>query len=214
MAHVDTSLPTRPTGAAAQLADAHAAAHPLKLYGGRPSSSPSNPRGLVPTPAVPKSDTQSKDQKPLYESSVICEYLNDEYDDEAKHGPDLFPTGPAFIQHTPEKEYTIEVARQGGRTFWGTLRRWPAPWAKRMFLLDHYKPGGVGIPAEGQGGEDEVLWGRWRKWHSATMERQSVKDTWNDDHSYIQTYKRYAEILPMQKLRKQRARERACLDEM
>lgn len=62
-----------------------------------------------------------------------------------------------------------------------------------MFLLDHYKPGGVGIPAEGQGGEDEVLWGRWRKWHSAIMERQSVKDTWNDDHSYIQTYKRYAE---------------------
>ncbi|KAK7911160.1 Glutathione S-transferase omega-1 [Apiospora marii] len=269
MAHVDTSLPARPTGAAAKLADAHAEEHPLKLYGGwfcpfvqrswivleekkipyeyreiNPYKKEAeflalNPRGLVPTLAVPKADAGSKHQKPLYESSVICEYLNDEYADESKHGPDLFPPGSAyerarcrlwidhisgkivpgfykFIQHTPEKDYTIEEARSNFLGHIKTLVRemlenseddgpWflggrfsmvdvmLAPWAKRMFLLDHYKPGGVAIPAEGQGGEDEALWGRWRQWYSAIADRQSVKDTWSDDGYYVQAYKRYAE---------------------
>ncbi|KAK8135616.1 glutathione S-transferase domain-containing protein [Apiospora sp. TS-2023a] len=269
MAHVDTSLPSRTTGAAAKLADAHNTEHPLKLYSGwfcpfvqrswivleekkipyeyrevNPYKKEAeflalNPRGLVPTLAVPKADAGSKHQKPLYESSVICEYLNDEYADESKHGPNLFPPGSAyerarcrlwidhisgkivpgfykFIQHTPEKDFTIEEARSNFLGHIKTLVKemmenseddgpWflgerfsmvdvmLAPWAKRMFLLDHYKPGGVAIPAEGQGGEDEELWGRWRKWFNAIADRQSVKDTWSDDGYYIHAYKRYAE---------------------
>jgi len=69
-----------------------------------------------------------------------------------------------------------------------------APWAKRLFLLDHYKqPGALGIPAAGEGGADEAVWARWRKWFAAISQRESVKDTWSDDERYIEVYRRYAE---------------------
>ncbi|CAJ2506538.1 Uu.00g006680.m01.CDS01 [Anthostomella pinea] len=263
MATVDTSIPPKTTGAAAKLAAAHEAEHPLKLYGGwfcpfvqrswivlhekkiphqyveiNPYKKAAdflalNPRGLVPTLAVPVGD-QGKTQKPLYESSVICEYLDEAYSDESKYGPDLLPKDPyerarcrlwidhisnkiiagfyRFIQHTPEKDYSIGEARTNfltqiktlakemddsgpwflGETF-GLVDIMLAPWAMRLFLIDHYKPGGVGVPAEGQGGEDEKLWARWRKWFDAIVARQSVKETWSDDALYIQAYKRYAE---------------------
>ncbi|KAK6354543.1 hypothetical protein TWF696_003686 [Orbilia brochopaga] len=47
-----------------------------------------NPRGLVPTLAVPTADGSTK---PLFESSVICEYLDEVYSDPAKYGPRLLP---------------------------------------------------------------------------------------------------------------------------
>ncbi|KAL2257563.1 hypothetical protein VTK26DRAFT_9471 [Humicola hyalothermophila] len=68
-----------------------------------------------------------------------------------------------------------------------------APWAKRLFLIDHYKPGGVGIPVKGQRGEDEEVWARWDQWYEAVVERDSVKATWSDDDKYIEVYKRYAD---------------------
>jgi len=68
-----------------------------------------------------------------------------------------------------------------------------APWAKRLFLIDHYKSGGVGIPKEGERGEDEEVWGRWDRWFEAVVERKSVKDTWSDDAQYVVAYKRYAD---------------------
>ncbi|KAI1206897.1 putative glutathione-S-transferase theta, GST [Annulohypoxylon truncatum] len=279
MASVDTTeLPARTTGAAAQLAAAHAAEHPLKLYGGwfcpfvqrawvvlcekrvpyqyveinpyakAPEFLALNPRGLVPTLGVPfNSDSKSGSvegeegkevkRKPLYESAVICEYLDEAYDDATKYGPRLLPEDAyerarcrlwidhisgkiipgfyKFIQHTSEKEYSIEEARENflghikmlvremlegeesGPWFLGDrfslVDIMLAPWAKRLFLIDHYKPGGLGIPAEGQGGDDEKIWARWRKWFDAITTRQSVKDTWSDDEQYIVAYRRYAE---------------------
>lgn len=270
-AKVDTSeLPPRPTGAASRLATAHAAEHPLKLYGGwfcpfvqrswivlhekriphqyveinpynkAPEFLALNPRGLVPTLGV-QSATGGK-RRPLYESVVLCEYLDEAYADETENGPPLLPRDPyerarcriwidhvgskvvpgfyRFIQHTPDKAYTIDEARENFLGHVRTLVRemlendeeetgpWflggsfslvdvmLAPWAKRLFLIDHYKPGGVGIPGEGQapgGEEEEKVWARWRKWLEAVTSRPSVRDTWSDDEQYVAAYKRYAE---------------------
>ncbi|KAI8947891.1 glutathione S-transferase [Xylaria longipes] len=269
MASVDTSLPAKPTGAAADFAAAHADEHALKLYGGwfcpfvqrswivlhekriphqyveinpyhkAPEFLALNPRGLVPTLAVPTSGDRSGEEKPLYESTIICEYLDEAYGDEAAHGAPLLPRGDAprdvylrarcrlwidhvgnkivagfykLLQHTPEKEHSIEEARtnllnqiktfvkemdDGGPWFLGErfslVDVMLAPWAKRLFLIDHYKPGVVGIPAEGTAGEDEDVWKRWRVWFDAITNRKSVLDTWSADEMYIQAYKRYAE---------------------
>ncbi|KAI1435960.1 glutathione S-transferase [Xylaria sp. CBS 124048] len=264
MSAVDTTLlPPAPTGAAADFARAHAASHPLKLYGGwfcpfvqrawivlhelglkhqyievnpyhkAPEFLALNPRGLIPTLAVPD------DLPPLYESAVICEFLDEAYGEEGDKA--LLPRGkgvegaydrahcrlwidhvggkivPAFyrlLQHTPGKEYTLEDARGNLRghilTFtremmkedtgpWFLGERFSlvdvmlAPWAKRLFLIDHYKDGGTGIPGEGMGGEDEEVWKRWRSWFEAVRTRPSVLETWSDDEMYIKAYKRYAD---------------------
>jgi glutathione S-transferase len=266
MGSVDTSLHKHTSGRAAKFAASHSSPHPLILYGGwfcpfvqrswitlhekriphqyfeinpyhkDPDFLKLNPRGLVPTLAVPVDD-QGKEQKPLYESQVICEYLDEVYDDEAQHGRDLLPRGkedaylrakcriwidhistriiPAFyrfMQHTEGKAYSLEEAREeflghiktfvgaldahGGPFFLGDrfsmVDVMLAPWLCRMFLFDVYK-GGVGIPEPGQGGEDEAVWNRWRKWARAVGERESVLDTLSDREQYIDAYKRYAE---------------------
>lgn len=256
---MDTSLPPEPSGAAAAFAAEHAADHPLKLYGGwfcpfvqrawitihekniphqyveinpykkDPDFLAMNPRGLVPTLAVPV-DEAGGAQKPLYESVVVCEYLDDAYSDEDRYGRRLLPSDPyqrararlwidhigtriipafyKFLQHTPEKPYCIEQARE---EFQGHIRTLTeqmdptgpwflgehislvdislAPWAKRLFLLDHYKSGGLGIPQSGGDG----TWQRWSKWYDAIGHRQSVRDTWSDDERYVIAYKRYAD---------------------
>ncbi|KAJ6443240.1 glutathione-S-transferase theta, GST [Purpureocillium lavendulum] len=258
MSSVDTSLPPETTGAAAELAASHAADHPLKLYGGwfcpfvqrswitlvekriphqyveinpynkEPAFLAMNPRGLVPTLAVPV-DAQGKQQRPLFESSIISEYLDEAYADEEKHGPALLPKGPyekararlwidhistriipAFyktLQHTPQKPYSIDQARG---ELHGHIRSFAeqmdptgpwflgeqislvdislAPWAKRLWLIDHYKPGGLGIPEQGDG-----IWARWHTWLEAVENRESVKATWSADERYLAAYKRYAE---------------------
>jgi glutathione S-transferase len=259
MAAVDTSIPAQPTGLAADLAAAHTAEHPLKLYGGwfcpfvqrawitmhekkiphqyveinpykkDPEFLAMNPRGLVPTLAVPV-DGAGQVQKPLFESLVVCEYLDEAYADETQHGPRLLPKDvyerararlwidhissriiPGFyklIQHTPDKSFTIKQAREEfhnaikafvkemdpqGPWFLGQefslVDIMLAPWAKRLWLIDHYKPGGVGVPSRGQ----DALWDRWADWFDATVERPSVKETWSDDALYLQAYRRYAE---------------------
>ncbi|KAI1360870.1 glutathione S-transferase [Xylaria arbuscula] len=274
MATVDTSLPAHPTGAAAKFAEAHAAEHALKLYGGwfcpfvqrawivlhekniphqyveinpyqkAPEFLALNPRGLVPTLAVPtvaegkneNSGKENKAIKPLYESTIVCEYLDEGYAENAllprgfdegnvyerarcrlwiEHiGSKIVPAFYKFLQHTPEKDYTIEEAREnflgniksfvremddGDNEPWFLGSRFSlvdimlAPWVKRMFLIDHYKPGGVGIPEEGKAGEDEEVWKRWRAWFGAITQRKSVLDTWSEDEMYIMAYKRYAE---------------------
>lgn len=274
MASVDTSNKGQATGLAAQFASQHSAEHPLKLYGAwfcpfvqrswivlaekkiphqyieinpyhkAPQFLALNPRGLVPTLAVPSVGKGGKATKPLYESTVVCEYLDEAFPDESKHGPRLLPVDDVyerarcrlwidhigsrivpsfyrFIQHTPDKEYSIEDVR---KEFLGHLRAFVkemdpadeqeggegggpfflgekfslvdvmlAPWAKRLFLIDYYKPGGVGIPAAGEGGEDEWVWARWRKWLDAVSQRESVRKTWSEDDKYIEVYQRYAE---------------------
>ncbi|KAJ1329748.1 glutathione S-transferase [Microdochium nivale] len=301
MADVDTSLHAATTGSAAIYAQLHEGEHALKLYGGwfcpfvqrawitlheknvphqyvevNPYHKTAellalNPRGLVPTLAVPVAETVGVTadgaqavaaggravRKPLAESAVICEYIDEAYASfgtrDAQFGPGLLPplsepyerarcrlwmdhvSGkivPGFyrlLQHTGEKdaEYTLEEARAGFlghiKTFVKEMEGYSekeeegeqkggdeaapwflgkefslvdimlAPWAKRLFLIDHYKPGGVGIPGPGEGGADEAVWRRWRVWFEAIVERESVKDTWSDEDKYIEAYKRYAE---------------------
>lgn len=67
-----------------------------------------------------------------------------------------------------------------------------APWALRLWVLDEFK-GGIGIPAPGQGGRDQVLWSRWRKWSHSMEDRKSVKDTTSERQHYMPIYQRYAE---------------------
>ncbi|PSR83423.1 glutathione S-transferase [Coniella lustricola] len=270
---VDKTLEPQPSGRAAEFAAAHAAEHPLKLYGGwfcpfvqrawitlhekriahqyieinpyhkEASFLALNPRGLVPTLAVPVAGPGAngnaphrREQKPLYESTVLCEYLDEAYADEGHYGPRLLPAEDAYerarcrlwidhigtkivpgfyqvIQHTPDKAYSLEEAR---RKLLSSIATWVqemdgdepsgpwflgdrfslvdvmlAPWARRLFLIDHYKPGGVGI-AEARR-EDEKTWARWQRWFDAMMARDSLRNTTSTDDKYIEVYKRYAE---------------------
>lgn len=263
MADVDTSIDTKTSGAAAELAARHAADAPLKLYGAwfcpfvqrawivlvekhiphqyveinpyrkDPAFVALNPRGLVPTLGVPVG-ARGKETKPLYESVVVCEYLDEAYADGSSNGPPLLPSDvyerarcrlwidfvgsrlvPAFykfLQHTPDKSYSVEEARQqlhghvktfaremsaGGPWFlgetFGMVDVSLAPWAMRLWLIDYYKPGGLGFPEEGQGGEDEDAWRRWRAWLGAILDRPSAKATFSEKEQYVDVYKRYAE---------------------
>lgn len=258
---VDTDLEPHTSGRAAEFAAAHSAEHPLKLHGGwfcpfvqrswvvlhekevphqyveinpyhkAPEFLALNPRGLVPTLSVP-TGANGKEHKPLYESCVVCEYLEEAYGDEEKYGPRLLPDDAyekarcrlwidhintkiipgfyKFIQHTPDKSYTTEDVRKGFLGSIKTLVRemdgsgpWflgeqfslvdimLAPWAKRLFLIDYYKPGGLGISDAKK--EDGETWERWQTWFDAITARESVQDTWSVDEKYIEAYKRYAE---------------------
>ena len=71
-----------------------------------------------------------------------------------------------------------------------------APWALRIWVFDHFK-GGSGIPAEGEGGKDEQVWDRWRKWVKAMEERSSMRDTMSEREHYMPIYQRYADDTAM-----------------
>ncbi|KAH6610109.1 thioredoxin-like fold [Trichoderma cornu-damae] len=262
MSSVDTEIHSAPSGAAAKLAARHAEEQPLKLYGGwfcpfvqrvwialeekripyqyveinpykkEPEFLEMNPRGLVPVLAVPV-DAAGTEQRPLFESSIIIEYLEEAYADESRHGPRLLPSDPyqrararlwidhtstriipafyKFLQHTADTPFTIDQAREELHRHIKTLAEqmdpegpWffgknislvdicLAPWAKRLFLLDHYKPGGLQMQQGGGGGGNKA-WTRWNSWIQAVEDRQSVRDTWSESEKYIQAYKRYAD---------------------
>lgn len=249
--HPDAALHPDATGPAASLVASHSSPQPLKLYSGwfcpfvqrawivleekqlpyqyievnpyhKPESLLSlNPRGLVPT--------LEYDQKPLYESTVLCEFLEEAY---PEHTPRLQPRDPyerartriwtdyvgsriipafhrflqfqgdeaglkekqvEFLNHL--KEFTREMHAEGpyflGSDF-SLIDVVIAPWATRLWVFDHFK-GGSGIPAEGEGGEDEETWKRWRKWLSAVEERRSVRETLSEREYYLPIYQRYAE---------------------
>lgn len=185
-----------------------------------------NPRGLVPT--------LQYNEKPLYESTVICEFLDEAYPD---HGPRLLPENlyerarmriwtdfvtsrfiPSFhrfLQYQPAtkssddeglqkvrleflnyiKEFTKEMDANGPY-FLGAQPALAdfviAPWAIRLWVFDHYK-GGLGAPNVGEGGEDEKVWSRWRKWLSAMEQRKSVKETTSEREFYLSIYQKYAD---------------------
>lgn len=185
-----------------------------------------NPRGLVPTLEF--------HEKPLYESNVICELLEEAY---PGYGPSLLPKDlydrarmriwqdyitsriiPAFhkfLQHQPSsaggsdeglhkardefrdkiKEYTNEMHPQGPYFYGKDLCMIDliiAPWAVRMWIFEHFKhiPG---IPDEGEGGSDEKVWARWRKFSAAIENRDSIKGTTSDRQHYLPIYQRYAD---------------------
>lgn len=60
----------------------------------------------------------------------------------------------------------------------------------RLWVFDHFKEG-LGIPAEGKGGEHEKTWARFRKWLKAIEERPSIKNTLSDKEHYLPIYNRY-----------------------
>lgn len=263
MGSVDTELYPNASGAAASLVAAHIDLQPLKLYAGwfcpfvqrawlvleekkipyqyieinpyqkAKSFLELNPRGLVPTLACP-TGPDGKETRPLYESNVICEYLDESYTDTAKHGPSLLPSDPyerarcriwidftgsriipafyRFCQHQPHSNYSIEDARAD---LLAHLKTWIreadaegpfflgpeismvdtalAPWLIRLWVFDHFKTGGLGLPEPGKGGDDEAVWGRWRKWAAAVEERKSVQETTSSREQCIPAYQRYAE---------------------
>ncbi len=71
----------------------------------------------------------------------------------------------------------------------------------RLWVFDHYK-GGLGIPDDGEGGEDEEVWSRWKKWLSAIQNRESVKATTSDTEHYLPIYQRYADNVAQSELAK------------
>lgn len=196
-----------------------------------------NPRGLVPTLGVPKRqgpDGKERVTKALFESTVICEYLDEVYADVEKHGPSLYPADAyerarcriwvdhigtrivpsfyRFCQHQPHSTYSLEAARaeflghvktlvteadSEGPFFLGEqfsmVDIMLAPWLVRMWILDYFKDGGVGIPGKGEAGEDEEVWNRWRTWAEAVEGRKSVKETSSSREQYVDAYRRYAE---------------------
>ncbi|KAK5089184.1 hypothetical protein LTR05_003408 [Lithohypha guttulata] len=193
-----------------------------------------NPRGLVPTLGCPVSGGQKGEdgveRKPLIESNIISEYLDSLPSERpALYASDLYTRAqqkvwidfvgtriiPAFhrlLQHTPEKQYSLEDAKLELR---GHLRTWIAeasqegpywsgkemsmvdvtlaPWAVRLWIYDHFKGIKDLVPAEGQGGDDEKIWKRWRQWSKAIEERESVSNTLSDREHYLPIYQRYAE---------------------
>lgn len=266
---------TGATGAAQAFALDHSSPHPLKLYGGwfcpfvqrawvvlaekniqhqyieinpykkAPEFLALNPRGLVPTLAVPDGITH-QGRRALYESSVICEFLDEEFSDPAQFGPRLLPEDDAyerarcrlwmnhiatkivpafyrFLQHQEGSGYSLdeirrefvkhlvdfvremlatdaEEGREKGPWFSGArfslVDIYLLPWARRIWLIDHYKEGRSGVPEKGAKGlsaEDQAMWERWWAWMDAVLNRDSIKKTWSDDSRYIDVYKRYAE---------------------
>lgn len=123
----------------------------------------------------------------------------------------ILPAYHRFLQWTEKSPYSLEMAKSELLT---ALKTWIkeadpagpyflgkdfsfadvclAPWALRMWVLDHFK-GGLGIPEKGQGGEDEQLWNRWHQWAEAVASRKSVSETMSDREHYMPIYQRYAE---------------------
>jgi glutathione S-transferase len=71
-----------------------------------------------------------------------------------------------------------------------------------LWVFDEFKNGGLGIPVEGQGGSDEAVWSRWRKWLSSIEERKSIQETTSEKEYYLPIYKRYADNTAQSELAK------------
>ncbi|KIV92711.1 hypothetical protein PV10_03983 [Exophiala mesophila] len=254
--HPDSDIYPEATGAASKIVAQHQKDEPITLYSGwfcpfvqrswivleekkipykyveinpynkEPSFLKLNPRGLVPTLGAPQEDGS---QKPLIESNLISEYLDESFPDQNP----LFPKSPyekarmkvwidhistrilpayhRLLQHTPDKPYSLESARE---EFAASLKTWIkeadpegpyflgkqfsyadvalAPWAVRLWVLEHFK-GVEPVPPRGEATEDQELWERWYKWSDAISSRKSVVETLSDREHYLPLYKRYAE---------------------
>ncbi|KAL9007302.1 MAG: hypothetical protein Q9173_007380, partial [Seirophora scorigena] len=187
-----------------------------------------NPRGLVPTLVTPSG-------RALYESSVVCEYLDDAYPsprsllprDDAYGkarcrlwmdyvGTRIVPAFHRFLQFQPTPDKGLQGVRRefldtlrgfagamlegdGGKGPWfeggeeiGMVDLMLAPWVVRLWVFDRYKEGGLGIPAEGEQGDDEV-WARWRMWREAVEGRRSVRETGSEREMLEVVYAPYAD---------------------
>ena len=68
-----------------------------------------------------------------------------------------------------------------------------------MLILEHFKARDLGIPAPGQGSEDDKIW---RRWVGAIEEREVVKKTLGEREHYLPIYKRYADNTAQSELAK------------
>jgi glutathione S-transferase len=205
-----------------------------------------NPRGLVPTLSVPYGKDSSA-PKPLYESTVVLEYLEEAFPDQKpRFLPDdaydrarsriwidyvtsrIIPAFHRFLQYQPAEGASAEEAAEGlvrvRNEFLKHLKEWTkemhpegpyflgkeislpdlalAPWAVRLWVFDHFKTGGLGLPEEGKGGQDEEVWQRWRKWLKAIESRRSIQETTSEKEYYLPIYQRYADNVAQSELAK------------
>lgn len=70
-------------------------------------------------------------------------------------------------------------------------------WVGRLWLMDYYKEGGVGILKreewEGLEEGERKVWERWERWYEVVMGREMVRGIWSEREEYIGVYKRYVE---------------------
>ena len=132
----------------------------------------------------------------------------------------IIPNYHRVLQYTEKSQYSFEKAQED---FQNALKTWIkeadpdgpyflgkdfsyadvalAPWAVRMWVLEHFK-GFTAIPAPGKGGDDEEVWSRWRKWSDAVASRKSVDETLSDREHYLPLYQRYADDVAQSELAK------------
>lgn len=138
----------------------------------------------------------------------------------------IIPSFHRFLQYQPseqDQDGGVAGLQKAREEFLGFLKQWTkgmdhaepfflgkdislpdlflAPWAVRLWVFDEFK-GGLGIPKEGEGGEDEEVWKRWRTWLSAIQERKSVEETTSEKEYYLPIYKRYADNVAQSELAK------------
>lgn len=183
-----------------------------------------NPRGLVPT--------LQYDNKPLYESTVICKFLEEAYPS-AK--PQLLPSDPytraqtriwmdfvtsriipafhRFLQHQPTSSTSIDTARD---EFLEKLKQFteamdpagPYFLGEEVSLIDLVlAPWAVRLWVfdHFKGGLDVpqgATWERWRKWLSAVEQRESIIKTTSEREHYLPIYQRYADDTAQSELAK------------
>jgi len=252
--HPDSELYPHATGAAAQMVKEHEKEEPLKLYSGwfcpfvqrvllvllekqipfqyievNPYHKPEsllklNPRGLVPT--------LEYDKKPLYESTVVCEFLEDAYPSAT---PDLRPSDPytraktriwtdfitsriipafhRFLQHQPSSSISIDTVRAD---LFDKLKQF-------IEAMDHVGPYFLGNEVSmvdlmlvpwavrlwvfdyfkgGLNTPKGQVWDRWEQWLKAVSQRQSVISTTSEKEHYLPIYQRYADDTAMSELAK------------
>ncbi|PBP28054.1 glutathione transferase omega-1 [Diplocarpon rosae] len=252
--HPDSKLFPHATGAAALMVKEHEKEDPLKLYSGwfcpfvqrvllvlleknipfqyievNPYQKPEsllklNPRGLVPT--------LEYNNKPLYESTVICEFLEEAYPSATPH---LLPSDPyakaqtriwvdfvtsriipafhRFLQHQAGSSISIETVRND---FLDKLKQFtdamdpagPYFFGKEVSLIDLIlAPWAVRLWVfeHFKGGLDipnENVWSRWARWQSAIEQRDSVIKTTSKKEHYLPIYQRYADDTAQSELAK------------
>ncbi|KAF5391953.1 hypothetical protein D9757_003230 [Collybiopsis confluens] len=163
-----------------------------------------NPRGLVPTLVYR--------EKPLYESNVIVEFLEDAFPD---FSPRLLPEEPydkartriwidfvtsriipswhRFLQFQPkEGQSEMEVGKglkKARDEYLGHIRQFISEMNSIGPFFAGDKPG---IPGEGDSDDDSV-WKRYREYVAALEDRKSIRETTSDREHYLPIYQRYAD---------------------
>ncbi|KAF3212589.1 hypothetical protein TWF679_005778 [Orbilia oligospora] len=235
----DVDIYPEATGQAAKYFAEHSTEEPLKLYAGwfcpyvqrvllvlhlknipfqyievNPYEKPKslldlNPRGLVPTLVVPTADGTPK---PLFESSVICEYLDEVYSDTTKYGPRLLPEDPyerararIWIQFVGSNiipafhrwlQFKGEDSEKGRHDYIENVII--GPLVERYWVFDEFKGNGGNWPSA----KDGEIGARWEKYVSAIEGWQAIKDTTSDKEHYLPLYKRYADNVAQSELAK------------